>query len=85
MANKWEKFVRSFITNEGYKSVLNGLGNTFQIAFFGFLIGLVLGIIISSVKIAEQHNKPAKALAKAGNVYVAFFRGTPIVVQLLLV
>lgn len=84
MTKEWAKFVKSFITNEGYKNVLNGLGNTFRIAFFGFIIGLIIGIIVASIKIAGAYNKPAKAVSKIGDVYVAFFRGTPIVVQLLL-
>lgn len=84
MTSKWSKFVRSFIDNKGYIDVLNGLGNTFKIAFFGFIIGLILGIIVSSVKIAGNYNKTTKWVSKIGDFYVALFRGTPIVVQLLL-
>lgn len=85
MSNKWNKFVKAFITNEGYKNVLSGLGATAQIAFFGFLIGLVIGTLIAVVKHAGTQNKIVKGISKVGDVYVAFFRGTPIIVQLLLV
>lgn len=83
--NKWDKFVKSFITNEGYKIALSGLSATLKIAFFGFLIGLIIGLIIASVKVAGEQSKVAKIISKIGDVYVIFFRGTPIIVQLLLV
>ncbi len=83
--SKWDKFVKSFITNEGYKIALSGLSATLKIAFFGFLIGLVIGLIIASVKVAGEQSKVAKIISKIGDVYVIFFRGTPIIVQLLLV
>lgn len=82
---KWNKFVKAFITDKGYKDVLTGLGNTFCIAFFGFLIGIIIGTVIASFKIASKKSKAANVISKIGDVYVAFFRGTPIVVQLLLV
>lgn len=85
MSRKWDKFIEAFITNEGYKEVLSGLGNTFRIAFFGFLIGILIGTVIAVIIIASKKNKIAKAFSLIGDVYVAFFRGTPIVVQLLLV
>lgn len=82
--SKWDKFVRAFISNEGYEIVLSGLVSTLEIAFFGFLIGLVIGLIIASVKVAGKENKIAKGISRIGDVYVIFFRGTPIIVQLLL-
>lgn len=82
--SKWDKFVRAFISNEGYEIVLGGLVSTLEIAFFGFLIGLVIGLIIASVKVAGKENKIAKGISHIGDVYVIFFRGTPIIVQLLL-
>ena len=79
----WAKFVKAFITNGGYKTVLSGLGNTVEIAILGFLIGLAIGTIIAAVKINANRNKFAFYLSKVGDVYVGFFRGTPIIVQLL--
>ncbi len=83
--SKWDKFIKSFITNKGYEIVMSGLGATMSIAFFGFLIGLVLGLIIATVREAGTQNRVARGFSKIGSVYVAFFRGTPIIVQLLLV
>ena len=64
--------------------LLEGLKNTAMIAVFGLLIGLVIGSVIAIVKLTPLNNILFKILKGAGNVYVALFRGTPIVVQLLL-
>ncbi|MBQ9370147.1 MAG: amino acid ABC transporter permease [Clostridia bacterium] len=84
MASKWHKFVVAFIDNNGYKTVLGGLKVTAKIALFGFLIGVVIGIIVALVKIAARRSKVASGFSVIGDVYVGFFRGTPIVVQLLI-
>jgi len=81
---KWELFVKSFITNEGYTKVIAGLENTVQIAFFGFLIGVALGTVVAIIKAFSKRSKAVKAISLIGDAYVAFFRGTPIVVQLLI-
>ena len=83
MASKWNKFVTAFVKNEGYKTVIEGLKVTAKIALFGFLIGVVLGIIVALVKIASVKNRVAKGFSVVGSIYVGFFRGTPIIVQLL--
>ena len=85
MQKKWELFVKVFVTNKGYLSVLSGLKATAQIAFFGFLIGVAIGTIIAITKVLSKRSKAAKGVAVVGDAYVAFFRGTPIVVQLLLI
>lgn len=84
MQKKWEIFIKAFVDNEGYRNVLLGLKNTAYIAIFGFFIGLVLGLIIATIKVAGTKSKTLSVLSKIGDVYVMFFRGTPIVVQLLL-
>lgn len=81
---KWQIFIRSFVENEGYKNVLLGFKNTAYIAVFGFLIGICIGTFVAIVKVAGKQSKVFKWISKIGDIYVGFFRGTPIVVQLLL-
>lgn len=82
----WEIFVREFVEREGYKLVLNGLLNTIIIAVFGLLIGFVIGSVIAVIKTIPANKKPLVfALQKLGDVYVTVFRGTPMVVQLLII
>ena len=83
-AKKWSIFTFYFIDNNGYKEVLRGLCNTARIAVLGLLIGSVIGILIAIVKVIPSQKRIAKYAKNVCAVYVAFFRGTPIVVQLLL-
>ena len=82
--NKWELFYKNFITYGGYKSVLNGLLVTVEIAVFGLFIGIAIGTLIAVVKVVPKYKRVFRILEKVVDVYVGFFRGTPMVVQLLI-
>lgn len=81
---KWAVFYRTFVDQNGYKEVLGGLKNTVIIAVLGLVIGIIIGTIIAAVKVIPPYKRLTRILQRIGDVYVAFFRGTPIVVQLLL-
>lgn len=82
--DKWSSFYKHFITYQGYLDTLKGIGNTILIAVSGLVIGIIIGIIIAVIKLLPMDNKGIRILKKIADIYVAFFRGTPIVVQLLL-
>ena len=63
--------------------MLTGLKNTVIIAVLGLLLGIVIGTLIAAVRVAPKYNRLPRVLNKICDVYVAAFRGTPIVVQLL--
>ena len=84
MADKWQLFVEQFITYEGYRMVLDGLQATIIIAVGGLLIGIVIGTLIAITKVVPQYSVVAKVFNRISDIYVGFFRGTPMVVQLLL-
>ena len=82
----WQIFYRQFVTLSGYKLVLEGLLNTLVIAVFGLLIGLLIGSIVAVVKaIPSQKNPVAKGFQLLADAYITIFRGTPMVVQLLII
>lgn len=121
---KWDKFIVNFIDKGGYKQVLDGLGNTIEVAILGLIIGMLIGTIIAVInvmpkypvlpyKVQSLYDKflekfPKKPLLrvvtlyyvfyavmwvlqriplildKICTLYVALFRGTPVMVQLLL-
>lgn len=84
-AKKFKVFYELFITNGGWKRVIQvGLVNTLTIAVVGLLIGIVIGTVIATIKVMPKNNVFPKILEKVCTLYVSFFRGTPIVVQLLL-
>ena len=77
-------FIEQFITKGGYKTVLSGLLVTVEIAVLGLIIGILLGTLIAVVRVTPKYKTFPKILDGICNVYVAFFRGTPMVVQLLI-
>ena len=83
--NAWDIFIRQFIEKEGYTLVLQGLGTTLIIAVAGLAIGLIIDSILAIVKIIPGKNPFLLVLQRFADVYVALFRGTPMVVQLLVV
>lgn len=76
----WNRF-----TNPGtINSILTGLQNTVIIAVFGLVLGFLLGCLLASVKLIPSKNVFVSVLKRIVDVYVAIFRGTPMMVQLLL-
>ena len=80
---KWEVFVNAIESPSFQKLILTGILNTILIAVLGLLIGIVLGTVIAIIKVAPKYKKVFKVLDKICTGYIAIFRGTPIVVQLL--
>ena len=83
-AEMWNEFVKQFITLKGYENVLKGLWATMQIAVFGLLIGIVIGTLIAVVRVMPKYKLMPRILDKICVCSIELFRGTPMVVQLLI-
>ncbi len=81
---KWQTFSRYMFEYDGYRKVLEGLKNTAVIAVLGLLIGIAIGTIIAAVRVTPKYKVLPRILNGICSAYVSLFRGTPIVVQLLL-
>lgn len=81
--NKWAKFIEIFFEKNGYVRVLEGLQNTLLIAVCGLLIGTLIGTLIATVRVIPKYKRLPRVLNGICSFYVGLFRGTPIVVQLL--
>jgi arginine/lysine/histidine transport system permease protein len=91
-----DAFVLNFIKDNRWHYVTNGLKTTLIITFCSVIIGIVLGMIVASVRSTYDKNKDAflkrggfgVALLRLFNaickLYLTVIRGTPIVVQLLI-
>ena len=79
-----DSFYKTLIYDDRYKYILEGLKNTLVIAFFAILIGIILGILISLVKNRYKENGKGKILNGIANIYVTIIRGTPAVLQLMI-
>lgn len=84
MSSKWNVFYEQFITHNGYKTVVGGLVTTVEIAILGLLIGIVIGTLLAITKVVPKYKLFPKIISKISDIYVGFFRGTPMVVQLLI-
>ncbi len=83
-AKKWDVFYDVFVNKNGWVEVANGFKNTMIIAIMGLLIGIAIGTLIAAVKVIPPYKRSTRFFQRICDIYVAFFRGTPIVVQLLL-
>ena len=81
---QWEVFFKTLSTPFYKAFVLRGLFITLKIAFLGFILGVFLGTILALIQVAYNKSVIVKILDKICKAYVALFRGTPMVVQLLL-
>lgn len=74
-----ESFHRTFITENRWKLILNGLGVTILISFCAFIAGSLWGGVLCAM--LRSSKKMVSILAK---VYVRLLQGTPIVVLLMI-
>lgn len=77
-------FTEVLIDHGGYKEVITGLKNTLIIAVLGLVIGILIGTLIATVRVIPKYKVFPRVLNGFCSLYVGFFRGTPMAVQLLL-
>lgn len=80
-----EEFSVNFLENNRWKFIVNGLGNTLMITFFAVLIGIFLGFLIAIVRSSHDKSGNFKFLNLICKAYLTVIRGTPVMVQLLIV
>ena len=79
-----EGFEKTFIREDRYKMFIEGLGNTLMVALFATLIGVLIGAIIAIIKTLHKQSNKLKILNAIAEIYTTIIRGTPVVVQLLI-
>lgn len=76
---------KAIVVENRYLFYLNGLLNTLLMALLAVAIGITLGILIALIGNAAKHNPRLNWAKKICNVYVAIIRGTPVVLQLMII
>ena len=76
-------FAEIFWQENGYVKVVQGLQNTLLIAVSGLIIGILIGTLIATARVVPKYKVLPRVLNAICSFYVALFRGTPMVVQLL--
>ena len=80
-----DAFYLNFIKDDRWKYITNGLGVTLQVTFFALIIGVVLGFIIAAIRSTNELNGSLKIPNFICKIYITIIRGTPVVVQLLII
>ena len=77
-------FEKTFIRESRYVMFLDGLGKTLLITIGATLLGVLIGALIAVVKTIYKQSGKLKILNALCEVYTTVIRGTPVVVQLLI-
>ncbi len=87
-------FYKSFIYDNRYELMVEGLGNTLLLTFTALILGVALGVVVAIVRVSydknriNMHGLSARFL-DIGNIickiYLTVIRGTPVMVQLLII
>lgn len=80
-----EKFHQNFIEDNRYMYLLKGLGNTLVITFFAVIIGIVFGSVLAIIRTTHDRNGGLGILNFLAKLYLTIIRGTPTMVQLLII
>ena len=83
-------FYQAFVQEGRWKMYVEGIGNTLQVAVLALILGIVLGLLVAMVRTfhdQRRQERPGPALAALNflcRVYTTVIRGTPMMVQLLI-
>ena len=80
-----EKFAQNFIEDNRWQYLLNGLGVTLQVTLFALIIGIAVGFLIAAIRSTYDLNGTLKIPNAICKIYITIIRGTPVVVQLLII
>lgn len=80
----WSSIYRAFIEKDRWRTYLKGYGVTMQVAFYATLLGIIIGTIVAFMKISVRKNGKPTIWARIANIYIDIIRGTPLVLQLLI-
>lgn len=84
LADFIEKFKFNFIEDSRYEFIFTGLKNTLLITLFAVIIGIVLGFMIAIVRSTHDRTGKMKILNAVCKAYITVIRGTPAMIQLLI-
>ena len=86
MLQEWqEKFYLNFIKDERWRFIWDGLKVTLPVTLLALLIGIVLGLLVAIVRSTYDKTGKLRILNLLCKLYLTVIRGTPVVVQLLII
>lgn len=86
---KWtdfqDAFYLNFIKEERWRYITDGLLTTLEITFFAVIIGIIIGFVIAMVRSTHEKTNKLKILNFLCKIYLTVIRGTPVVIQLMII
>ena len=88
--NFFFKFYQAFILKDRWLQYINGVGTTLLVTAIALALGIVLGSVVALVRVAHDQQRPGRRNPVLGffnavcQVYTTIIRGTPMMVQLLI-
>lgn len=76
---------KNFVKDSRWKFIVEGLRNTLIISFFAALLGIMIGFVIAQIRTNNEFNGHWKMLNWFAKAYLAVIRGTPMMIQLLII
>ena len=80
-----DSFYENFIVDDRWKYLTDGLKNTLLITILAILIGIILGFIVAIIRATHDKTGKMKILNFFAKIYLTIIRGTPVVVQLMII
>ena len=80
-----EKLYQNFVQDNRWRYLTTGLKNTVIIALFAVLIGVAIGFLIAMIRTTHDKTGKYKFLNCFAKLYLTVIRGTPALIQLLII
>ena len=80
-----ENLYKTLIYDQRYLLIFEGLKNTLIITIGATILGIIIGLVIALIKNNYKENKTHKFLNILANLYIAIIRGTPVLLQLMII
>ncbi|MBQ8786870.1 MAG: amino acid ABC transporter permease [Oscillospiraceae bacterium] len=80
-----DRFYSNFIKDDRWQYITNGLWVTIQITVLAVLVGIVIGFLVAIIRSTHDKTGKLKIANFICRVYLTVIRGTPVVVQLLII
>ncbi|MCR5754153.1 MAG: amino acid ABC transporter permease [Acetatifactor sp.] len=83
-------FYQTFILDNNYQYFVKGIGVTLTVTIFALILGVALGVVLAIIRSAHdqqagKHKNPVLGILNTlAKIYLTVIRGTPMMVQLLI-